>query len=557
MTADMRSPDDFPSLQHLRAASGKATARRDDGPSILLQALRREFLQEKPGAWTTLYEQVENGPLRVGRYCAMAPKRLREQVVKKPSWDLMIGHGIPGFTQSFSGGRKRTSYSRLSNEGGIEPMVHVRHFYSVKPTQVEISEEFRLFHNLYTAEAGTLIRIDDDGYEYTAATVARDFVRVDTGLLRQYQAARQLDLLLFIDATYRDKTTTNADEKVNQPSSTPLTCTLFHIGDLDGEAFSRFLGKRIIPAPSKREAGVWPYERPERYPSYVIDVDEQGRNVAHTCDPTVLADYFGGNAEAPHYLTPVYFSRDVLQKYYEQPEKYVVDDGYLRCCGLWGLRLDNNHPEYIVVHLGDLGRDLPERERDYWKSFNIRPSGGMSETAFRRAFLGQFASAEAPDLVFRSQYERTAKRWAEVHGWELWRSPNPGDEHLLQGVRVPDTQPEFDRQLVNLARLMVDALNDEELAQRTTGLAGGERSIGKLEMWLRQEGYAHAGRDVKFLRDLQQLRSTGGAHRKGSQFTALLVKLTGSTTPRAVMVHLLNGATTLLGDMAAHFGLRE
>jgi len=104
---------------------------------------------------------------------------------------------------------------------------------------------------------------------------------------------------------------------------------------------------------------------------------------------------------------------------------------------------------------------------------------------------------------------------------------------------------------------MVDALNNDELAQRTTGLDGGEKSIGKLEMWLRQEGYAHADRDVKFLRDLQQLRSTGGAHRKGGHFAALLVRLTGSTTARAVMVHLLKGATTLLGDMAARFGLRE
>jgi hypothetical protein len=64
--------------------------------------------------------------------------------------------------------------------------------------------------------------------------------------------------------------------------------------------------------------------------------------------------------------------------------------------------------------------------------------------------------------------------------------------------------------LVRLARLLVDALNDDQLAKRTTGLAGDEKSIAKLEAWLRQECYPHVDRDVRFLRNLQQLRSAEG-----------------------------------------------
>jgi hypothetical protein len=550
----MRSPRDFPSLQHILGSGDTSSPHERDDPPILQRAVRAQFLNEVPGQWTTLREHAQRGPLSIGRYAALAPKRTRAERLKRPSWDLMIGQGTPGFTQYFSGQRRRTSYSRLSDDGGVEPIVHVRHFHKAKPGYAELSEEFRMFHNLYSAADGTLIRIDDDGYEYPAATVTPDLVRVDTGLLRQYQAARQLDLLLYIDAKYMSETEGQVGDTPGEDVATDLARTTFNLGDIHGKPFSRFLGKRVIPPLTKREAGVWPYQRPEQYLPFIIGVDANGRDIEHTCDPSVLADYFGGNPGAPHYLTGVYFSRDVLQKYYDQPEKFIVEDGDLRCLGLWSLRLDNNHPDYVVVHLGDLGRDLPERERSYWRSFNIRPAGGMSETAIRRAFLGQFASAQAPDLVFRSLYGKTRERWAAHYGWELWRSPNPGDEHILQGVRIPTSQPEFDRQLVSLARLLIDALNDDELASRTMGLAGSEKSIAKLEAWLRQESYPYLDRDVPFLRDLQELRSAGGAHRKGHDFGALLLKRTGSATPREAMERLLSDAISLLRDMAASFG---
>ena len=122
-------------------------------------------------------------------------------------------------------------------------------------------------------------------------------------------------------------------------------------------------------------------------PTFIIGEDQDGSSLEYSCDPDELANYFGANPNAPHYVTPVFFRRDVLQKYYEDTDKYAVEDGYLRCGGLWGVRIDNDQPDYVMVFLGDLRRDLPAAERDYWRSFNIAPVGPMSETAFRRSFL--------------------------------------------------------------------------------------------------------------------------------------------------------------------------
>lgn len=53
----------------------------------------------------------------------------------------------------------------------------------------------------------------------------------------------------------------------------------------------------------------------------MIGEDEGGQLHRFNCNPNALADYFGGNPDAPHYLTPVFFRREVLQRYFEHPEK--------------------------------------------------------------------------------------------------------------------------------------------------------------------------------------------------------------------------------------------
>lgn len=178
----------------------------------------------------------------------------------------------------------------------------------------------------------------------------------------------------------------------------------------------------------------------------------------YTCNPNELADYFGNNPGAPHYLIPVFFRRDVLTKYYSKPELYSVKDGYLRCGGLWGLRIDNNHEKYVVVYLGDLGRDLPPGERAYWKSFNVTPDGTISDVNWKRHFLGQFTDPEKADLVFKLQFNVFQKNGRRnLVGQFSNRYQN------FKALRVPITneQHEFDQQVLALAKVLIDSLNEK------------------------------------------------------------------------------------------------
>ena len=188
-----------------------------------------------------------------------------------------------------------------------------------------------------------------------------------------------------------------------------------------------WMARRWSPRRLRQKAGVWPFDvREVVYHDFIIAEDADGEPLKHTCDPEQLGNYFGKNPDAPHYLTPVYFRREVLKRYYEHPARYSMRDGYLSCGSLWGTHLDNNHPDHVMVFLGDLGRDLPESERTYWQTFNMAPTGAPSETLVRRAFLGQWANPQAPDLRFKSTYGRFNKKWQEQFGWALFKTARAG-----------------------------------------------------------------------------------------------------------------------------------
>jgi hypothetical protein len=115
--------------------------------------------------------------------------------------------------------------------------------------------------------------------------------------------------------------------------------------------FTRLLGKKILPPGPIDICGVWPFESAEEYPEFIIGEDEHGRPVRYTCDPDQLANYFGKNDHALHYLTPVHFRKEVLQKYYDRPELYSVSDGGVRCAAPWSCRIDNESSIRVLTQL--------------------------------------------------------------------------------------------------------------------------------------------------------------------------------------------------------------
>ena len=448
---------------------------------------------------------------------------------------------------------------------GARPLVIHRSFHRAFPQYAELDEEFRLYHNLaQESERGLLLSFDASGREIEVVQVAPTKVRARMKYLREFQAATGLHLAVYFDSV-RYSPMCLDDVPVDQQSfeevSNSVRCrrTVAKCNFVDGfETFSRLLGKKILAPPPRESAGVWPFTKDDQEPevTFIVKVDQNGKNIESTSHPGKLGNYFGANPGAFNYLTPVYFRREVLGKYFSEPDRYKISDGLLTCLSLWSCYIDNDLDSHVIVFLGDLGRDLPYEERLHWRQFNVPPEGGVSRTNFRRSFLAQATSPRAPDLTFRQEYSEFMANWEAAQGWSFFLPLSSADGHILNTIRVPVTnsQAEMDEQVSHLTKLLVDSLNEKELTARTANLPKGTKGLGKLAGFLETTHFPQRVTVVQFLRDLQSLRSTGSAHRKGSGYDKTLIRLgiQLSRKPDAVRL-LLEKATVVLRHLRRHY----
>ena len=477
------------------------------------------------GEWTTVYSS-KDGIEGLAVYSALIKNTLAKRSLENASWDIRIGDGAPGFVSSFENGKDVTRYLRSSDEG-IEPLVLRRNFHGIRPDYWEVSEDFRLYFNLYEDKIRRrFLHIDDNGDEHDAVVLSDHEIKIKTQLIRKYLTARNMRLALFFD--YGRKSSKSLDElgltkEHREVKGTDHIISVFvgpwsGFSDETAKSHGRALGKKLVTGDTTFKPDV--FDRQERqYVEFVIGTDDHGKAITHTCNEGELSNYFGANPGSPHYLTPVCFRKEVLNKYYSQPEKFTVNDGHIYCGSLWGLPIDNNHPDAVMVFLGDLGR-LSHTEQMYWRGFNLT-SGKMSRVAFERSILGKFADPDSADLFFKQMFSNFNQHWKKKFGWDLFKPLSSNDEYTLKILRVPLTkeQREFDEQILALTKIFIDSLNEAELARGITN-KDNAKGLDKFENWLAAQRFRSADM-MEFLRKLQALRSASTAHRKGDKYEKL------------------------------------
>jgi len=497
-----------------------------------LEELRRE---RKLTDMVTIYQSYRNDYSSGSIFCALIPSAHLEMVLSTVTWDMRIGEGMPGAYEYSDGEKQKVEYFRYGNDNGIEPLAIKREFLGMQAAYWEISEEFRLFHNLYhDSKKNEYIKFDDAGNETRVAVVEQDHIRIRLKEIRQFLAIKEMHLS--VQFAYVEYSSCTLEELGMQQgrdkqNTELLTWTLFY-GDARLSEGRRTLslldGKRLFAPLPKSKSGFWGFaeEEAEGKVEFIIDVDENGDDVTYSSDPDSLANYFGANPDAPDYLTAVHFRKQVLDKYFQQPSKYSVEDSLLRCGTLWHLRIDNHHDDKVCVWLGDLGCYLPYQERLHWKSYNIPPEGHVSETFFRRQILAEPLDSDRPEHLFVQRYQELEGICQDLLGWQMLQPLDPKDMHHLQALRVPfsEEQRDFDGLVLSLATILVDSLNMTELRlllseEQKERLK--KRSIAYLEAVLASRDLKDSVEHIDFLRKLQHLRSITSAHRKGRKYKKL------------------------------------
>lgn len=487
-----------------------------------------EFLKKTLGRelWVQVSGSKDINGASAAFWAALMPVENIDEAYRDYSWNSYIGTQCPGFIEY---GDKITYEANPLNFDSCLNIVQYREFYEIKPNYVEISEEFRLLNNLYhDINTNIFYEIEENG-ECTevAKIINNDCAYIKLKSLMKFAAAKQMALLLFFDI--RVKISGSLQKNGLKEFSTTVNEDGLFFGLWGGEqrlletySYSILMGKRILLPKPVEECGYEPYSRNEEneYPEYIIGIDEYGEPRSYTSNPAKLSIYFGANPCAPHYLTPVFFKKEVLQRYLSRPNIFSVEAGYLRCQSLWGIEIDNEHKDMVSVYLGDLGRDLPVQEHSHWKQYNIATDARLSTNAVKRDFLCAFTQPEISDLKFKSNFKQFVNTWREQYQWDLFLPLSQNDEYNFKTLHLPitDGQEEFDHLVLSLVKTMIDSLNEKEIVKQfknPTDLKGG---ISKLEYWLSELNFPDYQQQIKFLRNLQELRSTGTGHRKGKGY---------------------------------------
>jgi len=434
-----------------------------------------------------------------------------------------IDFGKPAFDSECSG-TGDFEYCRYGDCRGIEPLVIARREPVRDRMEVQIAEEFRMFHDLFPLDdsRGWYRRSDNGTVELVVTIEDNSKVVVSTHHLKQYLAAKGMLLLVQFDYERFFKEVPQNDASTYHKGPVRDESFVYDIESLPARGIDDFkwksflYGKKLIRGYSREKCGIEPYREAKSYPQFKTGYTDKGETVVHSSDPASTDDGFMGTPANPGPYFPVAFERGVLATYYADHVRYSVEDGMLRGNIGWVLPIDNDRRDCVAVALKDLGTVLPEAEQGTWLSHNIIGDGTLSPTSTRRWIGGEFCGPEMPDLVFLSQFSSFQADWLANNGWPLFLDLAADDQHLLDGLHTPlaEVQEEFEAQIQALAKILPDSPNVKELRKRITReIPDHATPIAILKMALEDTKCDACETHVAFLRLVQDLRD-GVAHRK-------------------------------------------
>ncbi|HUC82971.1 MAG TPA: hypothetical protein VMR70_18830 [Flavisolibacter sp.] len=469
--------------------------------------IEASFLKE---GWLTIYEQdgADHSDQRL-IFCCLVSPNLMASYKQNRDWVIEPGsEGKPTVMSTFVRGRWKSKYQTYADKG-IEPFLFSRRFSHNREHYIDLSEEFVLYFHLYengeNKQKRTYYYVDDLGELEEVIRIVPGRVTVKFKYLMEYLSVRKMHFAILFDFMRLAPADQEGFMPLDQDFQTEkhyYNHYIRHMGfALDENPLQSWIhGKAFIhydPAKSEQHH----FDRKDLYESYITGYDEKGDEILETC-----------TNEPGKLLKLVYFKKEVLDKYYNDPGKYEVDGWHVKSPFFY-LKIDNHHDDYVAVFLRELGM-IPHKEQLHWKRYNLPPQRGMSHAYYKTMIEGAWAEQSGtPDLFFKERYREFNEKWKAKFGWLFYKPLSKEDAHQFTALHIPTSNnvKSFCEQVLSLVKITVDSLNEKMLAQGTT-LEEGDKGITKLEKFLEQRGYPLPDM-ILFLRNLYSLRSGLLAHR--------------------------------------------
>lgn len=436
-----------------------------------------------------------------GLYCCLVSNEKIDKYNADYRWPLQMGReGKP----SVYGGNTYKSYE----EEGLEPFLFYKSF-SFQDTYekyIDVAEEFVLYFKLYEnghdKQNRTFYYVSDYGELEEVLIIEPELIKVKIKYLKEYITVREMNFVVcYHFMRLHENIPPEWQLKFKDEIIIENDYIYSHlIRNVSGKTQSWIIGKVFIQ-PNEIIKSHFDFEE-SKNESFIVDIDDEGELVYEDC----------GKTDGNHFKV-TYFNKEVLNKYYNQPEIYQVDGFNVRS-KFFSFKIDNNVDDYIPVFLKNL-RMLPPKEQLHWKQYNIPPKEGMniSQTYSRTMIEGNWAEEpETVDLFFKSKYLTFNKKWEKKFGWQLYKPLSKQDDYLYTSLHKITTNnvKAFCEQTLTIVKLTIDRLNEKELA-KGLDLESKIKGIGKFEKFLESKGLKIPDM-FEFLRNLQSLRSGLIAH---------------------------------------------
>ncbi len=272
--------------------------------------------------WIEVYRADFGGNVDAGVYCCLVKPKYLSEYLKNRDWGIHWGsEGHPSIISHYKNGKSVTEYFTFG-EKGLEPFVYPRWFSHVKEKYVDISLEFVNYFKLYEKASSkqnrTYYFIDELGDLEEVIQVTEKQVRVKLKFLVEYLAVRKMHLSLcfnfmcMMNVPDAGKAFIPKDEDSISDSFNYNHVMRVILGIEERNAQSWIIGKTILKYDPSKSRKFWFNLNEDAHESFIIGYNDDGTEHAVLC-----------NSEEHKFFTPVYFKKEVLNKYYNNPQKYL------------------------------------------------------------------------------------------------------------------------------------------------------------------------------------------------------------------------------------------
>lgn len=417
---------------------------------------------------------IESGWITVSAEClhsALVSDEKLSDALSRYEWDL--SRGSNGVSEIWSNGKWSFCHDGINV---LEPFVLYRSANYDIDNYVELSQDFRVLlnmHDRYISPTEHCFVVDNENGDWEkVAEIKGETIRIKLTILRKYLALRRMNLLLFFDEmrfsqqSFQELGLTPVMNQIVKDDDYIYNYSSLIDCHADGNKSGGWIMGKCVLRYREKDYNRDSFDQDDKqYAEFIYDYDDEGEPMSHSCKKETLSNYFVANGDNPLEMTPIFFKKEVLDKYYSNPNKYTVSDGAVGCEESWSLHIDNDHRNYVIVPLVYLG-NLDYSEQLYWKGYNVSPERemGFSKTAYTRWIEGKFCDSTFPDLQFKYRFKQFNKKWEKQLGWPLFLPLIDEDEHrykTLHCLTTENNHSDFDEQILSMTKLVVDSLNQK------------------------------------------------------------------------------------------------